>query len=81
MASGNTGVSNIIIISDVQENIPSVMAMVEELDKPIANINISVRFIESESIQLKVLELIGQGIHLSYLVVYQTLQDPFFRSN
>ena len=47
MASGNTGVSNIIIISDVQENIPSVMAMVEELDKPIANINISVRFIES----------------------------------
>ena len=47
MGSGNTGVSNIIIISDVQENIPSVMAMVEELDKPIANINISVRFIES----------------------------------
>ena len=47
MAGGNTGVSNIIIISDVQENIPSVMAMVEELDKPIANINISVRFIES----------------------------------
>ena len=47
MASGNTGASNIIIISDVQENIPSVMAMVEELDKPIANINISVRFIES----------------------------------
>ena len=47
MASGNTGVSNIIIISDVQENIPSVMAMVKELDKPIANINISVRFIES----------------------------------
>ena len=47
MASGDTGVSNIIIISDVQENIPSVMAMVEELDKPIANINISVRFIES----------------------------------
>jgi len=47
MASGNTGVSNIIIISDVQENIPSIMAMVEELDKPIANINISVRFIES----------------------------------
>ena len=47
MASGNTGVSNIIIISDVQENIPVIMAMVEELDKPIANINISVRFIES----------------------------------
>ncbi len=47
MASGNTGVSQSIIISDVQENIPNVMAMVKELDKPIANINISVRFIES----------------------------------
>ena len=36
-----------IIISDVQEKIPNILKMVEELDKPIANVNISVRFIES----------------------------------
>ena len=84
MASGNTGVSNIIIISDVQENIPSVMAMVEELDKPIANINISVRFIESgvDSAQ-------GSGIDWSrntpiVLGIYQTISGsllPFKLSN
>ena len=39
--------SNVIIISDVQERIPNILSMVEELDKPIANINISCRFIES----------------------------------
>ena len=41
------GVSNVIIISDVQEKIPTILRMVEELDRPIANINIAVRFIES----------------------------------
>ena len=41
------GVSNIVIISDVQERIPHILRMVEELDKPIANINIAVKFIES----------------------------------
>ena len=46
-AGGGTGVSNVIIISDLQEKIPNILKMVEELDKPIANINISVRFIES----------------------------------
>ena len=46
-AGGGSGVSNVIIISDVQEKIPNILMMVEELDKPIANINISVRFIES----------------------------------
>ena len=45
--SGAGGVSNVIIISDVQERIPNILKMVEELDKPIANVNISVRFIES----------------------------------
>ena len=44
---GGTGVSNVVIISDVQEKIPNILQMVEELDKPIANVNISVRFIES----------------------------------
>ncbi len=46
-AGGGTGVSNVVIISDVQERIPNILQMVEELDKPIANVNISVRFIES----------------------------------
>ena len=46
-AGGSGGVSNVIIISDVQERIPNILSMVEELDKPIANINISCRFIES----------------------------------
>ena len=46
-ATGGGGVSNVIIISDVQERIPNILNMVEELDKPIANINISCRFIES----------------------------------
>ena len=44
---GAGGVSNVIIISDVQERIPNILKMVEKLDKPIANVNISVRFIES----------------------------------
>ena len=46
-AGGGQGVSNVIIISDVQEKIPNILKMVEELDKPIANVNISVRFIAS----------------------------------
>ncbi len=46
-SGSGSGVSNVIIISDVQENITNIIRMVEELDKPIANINISVRFIES----------------------------------
>jgi len=46
-SSGGSTVSNIVIISDVQERIPHIMRMVEELDKPIANINIAVKFIES----------------------------------
>ena len=46
-SSSAGGVSNVVIISDVQENIPNILRMVEELDKPIPNINIAVRFIES----------------------------------
>jgi len=45
--SRSSGVSNVVIISDVQERIPNIIKMVEELDKPIPNVNISVRFIES----------------------------------
>ena len=45
--SGSGSVSNIVIISDVQERIPHILRMVEQLDKPIANINIAVKFIES----------------------------------
>ena len=44
-ASANA--SNIAIITDIEENFSRIMALLEELDKPIANVNISVRFIES----------------------------------
>ncbi|SVB14201.1 uncharacterized protein METZ01_LOCUS167055, partial [marine metagenome] len=37
--SGTTGPPNMAIISDVQENIPRILNMVKQLDKPIANIN------------------------------------------
>jgi len=47
VTTGAAGVSNVVIISDVQERIPNILRMVEELDKPIPNVNISVRFIES----------------------------------
>jgi len=45
---GASGGANIIVISDVQENIPPIMKMIGELDKPIPNINIAVRFIETQ---------------------------------
>ncbi len=44
-ASANA--SNIAIITDIEENFSRIMALLEELDKPIANVNIAVRFIES----------------------------------
>ena len=46
--SGTTGPPNMAIISDVQENIPRILNMVKQLDKPIANINISIKFIETQ---------------------------------
>jgi len=41
------GASNIIVISDVQENIVHILNMIDQLDLPIPNINIAVRFIET----------------------------------
>ena len=43
----NSGSSNIIVISDIQENIKSVLKIIETLDVPIPNINIAIRFIET----------------------------------
>lgn len=45
---GSTGPPNIIIISDVQENIPRIKKLIQDLDQPISNINIAIRFIESQ---------------------------------
>jgi type IV pilus assembly protein PilQ len=39
--------SNIIVISDIQENISSILKIIETLDVPIPNINIAIRFIET----------------------------------
>ncbi len=47
-SSGSAGAENIIIITDVQDNISRVLSMIKELDNPIPNINISVRFIETQ---------------------------------
>jgi type II secretory pathway component GspD/PulD (secretin) len=41
------GASNIIVISDVQENIAHILNMIDQLDVAISNINIAVRFIET----------------------------------
>ena len=41
------GISNVVIISDIQENIPQIIRMIETLDKAISNVNIAVKFIES----------------------------------
>jgi len=46
--SGSRGDANIIVISDMQDNIPPIMKMIAELDKPIPNINIAIRFIETQ---------------------------------
>ena len=46
-SSSSSGASNIVVISDVQENISHIMNMIDQLDQPIPNINIAVKFIES----------------------------------
>tara|TARA_B100001029_G_scaffold111292_1_gene91859 strand:- start:165 stop:1043 length:879 start_codon:yes stop_codon:yes gene_type:complete len=46
--ASNSRDANIVVISDTQENIGPIMKMIEELDKPIPNINIAVRFIETQ---------------------------------
>jgi len=40
-------ISNVAIISDVKENFSRIMDLLEQLDRPIANVNIAVKFIES----------------------------------
>ena len=47
VTSNSSGSSNIVVISDVQENISHIMNMIEQLDQPIPNVNIAVKFIES----------------------------------
>ena len=47
-SQGSTGPPNIIIVSDVQENIPRIQKLIQDLDQPISNINIAIRFIESQ---------------------------------
>ena len=42
-----SSISNIAIISDVKENFSRIMDLLEQLDRPIANVNIAVKFIES----------------------------------
>ena len=46
--SCQTGPPNMAIVSDVQENIPRILGMVKQLDKPIKNINIAIKFIETQ---------------------------------
>ena len=43
----SSNLSSIAIISDVQENFSRIMSLLDQLDKPIANVNIAVKFIES----------------------------------
>ena len=45
--SSNSASCNIIVISDIQENIGSILKIIETLDVPIPNINIAIRFIET----------------------------------
>ena len=45
--SSNSASSNIIVISDIQENIGSILKIIETLDVPIPNITIAIRFIET----------------------------------
>jgi type IV pilus assembly protein PilQ len=47
VTSSSPGSSNIVVVSDVQENISHIMNMIEQLDQPIPNVNIAVKFIES----------------------------------
>ena len=44
---GGARLSNIAVITDVKENFPRIMSILNELDKPISNVNIAVKFIES----------------------------------
>ena len=58
--AGQTGPPNMAIVSDVQENIPRVLSMVKQLDKPIKNINIAVNSLKRNLIHQSLMELTGQ---------------------
>jgi type IV pilus assembly protein PilQ len=45
---GGGNAANIIIITDVQDNMKRIKSMIERLDVPIPNINIAVKFIETQ---------------------------------
>ena len=45
--SGGRGASNIVIVTEVEENLKRVLGLIDQLDKSIPNINIAVRFIET----------------------------------
>ena len=45
--SGGRGASNIVIVTEVEENLKRVLDLIDQLDKSIPNINIAVRFIET----------------------------------
>jgi len=49
VTSGGGGgkVSNVVIVTEVEENLERVLGMIDQLDKSIPNINIAVRFIET----------------------------------
>ena len=44
---GGGGVSNVVIVTEVEENLERVLNMIDQLDTAIPNINIAVRFIET----------------------------------
>ena len=50
LSGGGTGGgnANIIIITDIQDNMDRIKSMIKLLDKPIPNINIAVKFIETQ---------------------------------
>ena len=67
--AGQTGPPIMAIVSDVQENIPRVLSMVKQLDKPIKNINIAVKFIEFEDQRdYKIEELFNNSVRDSWLI-------------
>ncbi len=47
-AAGSANILVNIIITETQENMPRILDMIKQIDVPIANINISVKFIETQ---------------------------------
>ncbi len=46
-SGGGRGSSNVVILTEVEENLKRVLDLIDQLDKSIPNINIAVRFIET----------------------------------